>query len=287
MGKRVVAKYRPVDTRVWDDRKFLSLSNDARLLWMHLLTSPNALPIPGVIVAGPASISERLGWPVEQFGKRFAEVQQSGLAVSREGTLVWLRNATKYQPPANPNMVIGWSKCWDDVPEGSLKHDIWQALKIACKGWSRIFEKRFPEPLLKPFANGSVNGFIQEQEQDQEQKQEQDQEQDLVPPAAAQQPLALFRAKVEAAAPKPRKHPLPEDWEPRDHERALALRLGVDCDKAAVRFRNHQAQNGTRGLAWDQAFNNWLRGAKDMKQDLLSSGSGFAAVLAIASGEES
>ncbi len=192
-----MAKYRPVDTRMWSDRKFLSLGDDARLLWAFLLTGPFALPIPGVIVAGPAAIAERLGWSAERLAKRFAEVQRSGLSVSQEGTLVWLHNATKYQPPANPNVVIGWSKVWDDVPEGLLKVEIWQALKIACKSWSRIFEKRFREPLSEPFMDCSDNRYTQEQEQDQEQEQEQKQEQDQVAlaPTAARN---LHQPAVEA-----------------------------------------------------------------------------------------
>ncbi len=180
-----MAKYRPIDTRIWNDRKFLSLSQDGRMLWLFLLTSPSTLAIPGVIVAGEASIAEQLGWDAKRLRERFRELFQRGLAIKVEGRLVWLCNATKYQPPANPNVVKGWSKCWDDVPECGLKHDVWQALKVACKSWDRTFAKQFAEPFRHGSANGSGNGYTQDQDQDQEQEQEQDLDSASTPSRAA------------------------------------------------------------------------------------------------------
>lgn len=141
-----MAKYRPIDLRLWSDRKFLALGDDARLLWMFLLTTPATLPIPGVIVAGEAALAEQLGWTVERFTERFRELAQSGLAVRREGRVWWLQNALRYQQPANPNTVKCWAKSWDDVPEGGLKREIWEALRDACRGWSRLFAGLFAEP---------------------------------------------------------------------------------------------------------------------------------------------
>jgi hypothetical protein len=180
-----MAKYRPIDLRLWNDRKFLSLTQDGRMLWLFLLTAPCTLPIPGVIVAGEAALAEQLGWTTERLRERLRELFQRELAISTEGRVVWLRNALKYQPPANPNMIKGWAKTWDDVPECALKIEIWEALRIACKTWSKLFEKGFREPSRNGYPNGSgngcPNGYTQEQEQEQEQKQE---EEERKPPPA-------------------------------------------------------------------------------------------------------
>lgn len=149
-----MANWRPVDVRLWSDRKFLACSDKARLLWLFLLTCPS-LPIPGVVIGGDAALAELLGWPSEQFIELFREVSRSGLQVRREGRLLWLPNGLKYQTPRNPNMVTGWSKKWDDVPEGELKCDIWEALKISCKTWSILFAKLFKKPTRNQFANYS------------------------------------------------------------------------------------------------------------------------------------
>jgi uncharacterized phage protein (TIGR02220 family) len=154
-----VAKWRPVDVRVWSDRKFLSLSERGRMLWLYLLTSPFMLPIPGVLVSGEMAIAEQLGWTTKGLGEGFGEVLGKGLGVSRFERLIWLRNALDYQPIQGPNHISAIVKSWDDVPDCDLKIEIWQALVIACKGWSKLFTKGLPEPLTKPLGNPVQDPF--------------------------------------------------------------------------------------------------------------------------------
>lgn len=164
-----MAKYRPIDVRLWNDQKFLSLSDDGRMLWLFLLTTTSTLPIPGVVVGGPAALSEQLGWPVERFREGFAELLSRGLSVRADfdARLVWLTKAIKRWPPQNPNMVKGWSETWEDVPECPMKHEIWQALRESCERWPEPFAEGFPEPSV----NGSGMG-MPNQEQEQEQEEE-------------------------------------------------------------------------------------------------------------------
>lgn len=148
-----MAKWRPVDVRVWNDRKVLALSDRGKVLWLYLLTSPFMLPIPGVIVAGEMAIAEQLGWQPKGVGEGFGELLAKGLGVARFERLIWLRKALVYQPICGPNHIAAVAKCWDDVPHCAMKHDIWVELRNACKGWSKLFEKGVPEPLLNPIDN--------------------------------------------------------------------------------------------------------------------------------------
>jgi uncharacterized phage protein (TIGR02220 family) len=198
-----VSKYRPIDVRVWNDRKFLALSSDARLLWLFLLTTPSTLSIPGVVIGGEAALAEQLGTVPSLLRERFRELVKVGLSVRNEGRLTWLPNALKYQPPHNPNQVKAWAKAWDDVPEGPLKREIWEALKVACKSWSQLFARLFAEPFQVCSANGSANGsgnrYTQDQEQDQDQEQKQDQDlEDSDRLAPVVPPLEILKSKVDA-----------------------------------------------------------------------------------------
>ena len=168
-----MSRYRPVDVRIWNDRKFLSLSTDARMLWVFLLTTPSSLPIPGVVVGGDGAIAEQLGLEPKLLGGLFDELFRKQLSIRREGRLIWLPNALKYQPPRNPNMLKGWSETWDDIPECGLKLEIWQALNTACKSWSKLFGQLFREPLPELFAKQEGKQLSQDQDQEQEQEQEQ------------------------------------------------------------------------------------------------------------------
>ncbi len=222
-----MATWRPVDNRVWGDRKFLSLSEDGRVLWLFLLTTTFARSIPGVIVAGEAALSEELGWSVERYRKGFRELLEKGLSVSREGRLIWLKNALRYQRIAGPNSIKGMAKIWDNVPDGQLKHELWQALKVACKSWDRLFLKGFPEPIR----NSLPNGLTQEQEQEQEQEQDQEQEieEERATPAARAglPPRELLKVKVDAATGDvgKRRARKPKPSEPMPDERAAAMRV--------------------------------------------------------------
>lgn len=255
-----MAKYRPVDIRLWSDRKFLALGDQGRLLWVFLMTTPSALPIPGVIVAGDAALAEQLGWSPERFTERFRELFDVGLSVRREGRVTWLPNALKYQPPHNPNAVKCWAGVWDDVPECSLKHDIWQALKIACKSWDRLFAKLFTEPLDICSPNRSGNGSTQKQDQKQEQKQDQDQDQNI---GSAASPLDQLKAKADRskANRKPSTQPLPTDWQPTQAHREKAADLGLNLTAEVESFRDHHSAKGTRFVDWDAAFRTWMRNA--------------------------
>lgn len=158
-----MSRWRKVDVRVWNDRAFMSLSQDARLLWLYLLTCPETTAIPGVIPTGQGAIGDALEWSPERFQERFAEVSRQGLAKADfKARLVWLPKAIKYDPPPNGNVVKGWRDHWNEVPECDLKHEAWQVLKRYTERFAEQFQEAMPEPPRNRMA-------IQEQEQEQEQ----------------------------------------------------------------------------------------------------------------------
>ncbi len=234
-----MAKYRPVDVRVWTDRKFVSLSTNGRLLWIFLMTTPSTLPIPGVVVGGEEALAEQLGWTSKLLRTVFAELFAKQLSVRVDGRLIWLPNAIRYQPAKNPKMVIGWSRTWDDVPECGLKHEIWLALKLALAQWSELFGQLFAEPLVKQ----AIKLFPQDQEQKQD--QEQDQEQDI----------------------RTKKHLLPDGWFPAKSEaNALAeteaVNRGVSIPQELLRLADWARGKAEKKADWNATWRNWTRNAK-------------------------
>lgn len=194
-----MARYRPVDSRLWDDRKFLTLSTNGRMLWLFLLTC-QALPIPGVIVSGEAAMAEQLGWPVELLREQFSELLRAGLKVRREGRVVWLERAISYQKPVNPNAVKAWAKSWSDLSDCSFKHDLWKEAKTACKSWNLLFSKLFEEPCRNSSPNcsdnSSPNSYAQDHYQEHEQEHEQDQKRERA--HAPREPMTPAIAPVTA-----------------------------------------------------------------------------------------
>lgn len=200
-----MARYRKIDIRIWGDAKFGRLSPlvpSGQALWFYLLTGRETGIIPGVLVAGRAALAESLRWPLEGFDKGFREVLQEGLAQADfDAPLIWIPNAVRYNPPANPNVVKSWRDAWDEVPECELKVTIWQSLKGFTEGLGEGFAKGFREAIAKPSLNPSPN-----QEQDQEQ------EQDLLAGEAPAPQRANGSATARGKA-KPRKRRSPKQQE--------------------------------------------------------------------------
>ena len=202
MGKQeshgwVMARYRKVDPRVWDDDTFVDFDDLKRTLWLLLLTGPAVDAVPGLQVGGAASLAETLRRPVEPIGERLGELLREGLVnLDSRARLIRIPNAPKYNEPDNPNQVTGWFRAWESIPESPLKYDHIDSIREACGVADRrksdgktAFMERFettfgticqplpeplpkplPEPLPEPLGDRARMGARSEQEQEQEHK---------------------------------------------------------------------------------------------------------------------
>lgn len=156
MGHRV-SKYRKIEARLWNDAKFMSLSDDGKLIFLLLLTHPNQTSV-GAMKASVASLADDLGWVPERVSKGFAEAVQKGLVEhDPNGRMIALPNFLRYNPPENPNVLKGMISALDLLPECRLKLVTMHRLKSFAEGLSEGFQKAFPEWFDKALANGMPN----------------------------------------------------------------------------------------------------------------------------------
>jgi hypothetical protein len=134
-----------VSITIWDDLRFQSLTDDAKLLWLFFLTS-SPCPIPGVMIASELVVAEQIGWRPERVRYAFAELVSKGINVAWEGRVLWCRNGFRHQPVAGPNPMKSMATAFLNIPDVSFKHALWVALREATKGWSSAFRDLFPEP---------------------------------------------------------------------------------------------------------------------------------------------
>jgi len=159
---------------MWGDAKFRALSApppNARDLWVYLVTGPHNGVIPGLFAGGEAALAEALEWPLEAFRECFAEISAKGMAKADwKARLVWLPNAARHNLPASPNVVVGWGKAFDELPECALKREAFAGLQATLGAMPEGFRKAFRKAFGKPHENASPKGLPnQEQEQEQEQ----------------------------------------------------------------------------------------------------------------------
>lgn len=158
-----MGKYRKVDPRIWNDAKFRTLSDNAKLVVFFLLTHPHMTAV-GAMRATPEGLASELGWSQKGFREAFQEVCEKGIAKhDDEASFVWLPKFLRYNPPESPNVVKAWSSALEMLPECSMYFELLQAVRGYLKGMPEGFQKALPEAFAKTMPN-------QEQEPEQEQE---------------------------------------------------------------------------------------------------------------------
>lgn len=172
-----MAKYRRVSIHTWDDDVFCNLSDDAKLIFLRLLTGPETTILPGVAIADIGALSVTFRKPCQMpFGSLAKELAQFEAlmleAVRRTGAalveleaagrivcdlsrrVVFLPNGWKHNPPHSPNVVRAWRTGWDDLPDTILKFEIFQALESCInemgEGYHKAFMEGFGDGFQKP-----------------------------------------------------------------------------------------------------------------------------------------
>jgi hypothetical protein len=173
--------YRKVDPRIWNDAKFRRLDHLSQLAFLFLLTHPHLTSV-GAMRASISGLCAESGLPAKAFRELFRDVERVPETLSKgfiEGFVEYdekafclvIPNFIKYNPPENPNVVKGWARAADFIPESPLKLKLFRRLKEFVEGLGEGFAKAFPEPFRKGLAN---------QEQEQEQEQEEKKKKDIV-----------------------------------------------------------------------------------------------------------
>lgn len=98
-----MAEYRTIQTRVWEDDWFVSLSAQGKVLWFYLLTNHRAS------VAGIYQISERImsfetGIPADQIGELLRGFEAAGKIMYADGVL-WVKRLRDYQQSNSPKVL--------------------------------------------------------------------------------------------------------------------------------------------------------------------------------------
>jgi len=131
MGKK--RDYGRTERFIWKDPRFHDLGPDGKMVFLHLLSSPGAYPVPGLVHATPLLLVEWLNWEAESDGDVVAALQrvQAAIAVCVDAgwaqvdpraKLVRIPNAVNHEPPDNFNVVRGWLRVLaQDVPPSPLR----------------------------------------------------------------------------------------------------------------------------------------------------------------------
>jgi len=160
-----MARFRKIDSRLWNDSKFRALSDDAKLIFLFLLTHPYMTAL-GAMRGTAAGLAAEMGWSHERFAEGFREVCAKAMAEGDSNAcLIALPNFIRYNRPESPNVVKAWAASFDLLPECELKTVVIKRAKAFTEDMSEEFTKAFPKGLPEAFAKTMPN---QEQEKEPE-----------------------------------------------------------------------------------------------------------------------
>lgn len=135
--------YGKVHSSFWTSLTIRSMSEDARVLAMYLLTSPHGT-IAGVFRLPDGYVCEDLQWDQKRVIKGFAELLSNGFANRCETTKwVWICKHLEWNKPENPNQ----KKCAQKIALSTPDQCSWKQEYIRVSG--EILDIEY-EPLANP-----------------------------------------------------------------------------------------------------------------------------------------
>lgn len=242
-----MAKYRKVDSRIWNDAKFRELSDSGKLVLFFVLTHPNMTALGAMRHTIPGMAAE-LGWSTEAFREAFGEACQKGIVKHDEkASFVWLPNFIKYNPPESPNVVKAWTTAVDLLPECALLEQLIQHVKEFLKGFAEGFQKAFGKSLAKSMPN---------------QEQEQEQEEDILPrETSAASPGQPPTEEISLPCEDGSEFVFPEKWLATMRKAYPQVDIPTQALKARAWLESSPARKKTR-RGMKKFFNTWLATAQ-------------------------
>lgn len=169
-----MARYRKIDVRIWNDRKFRELDDKAKLAFFLVLTHPDTNQL-GMLRSRSVALAMELGWHPDAMSDAILTLCQMGmLMVDDKAGFIFIPNFLKYNPPNGPNAIKSWAGLLDQMPECALLDHAVFSLKPFVDGLSEGLRNAIPNDIKDAITHAIPNDIkdasrIQEQEQEQEQ----------------------------------------------------------------------------------------------------------------------
>jgi hypothetical protein len=173
-----MARYRKIDTRIWNDEKFRAFSDDAQLAFFFVLTHPSMTAL-GAMRGTIAGLAAEKGWQVGRFADAIRDAIREGmLEVNEKACFIAARNFLRYNEPEGPNSVSkAWVEALDLIPECPEKRVLIARCHTYLYTRSKKFRDAMPDGIWHVFKDAMPDAKsdaspIPEQEPEQEQEQE-------------------------------------------------------------------------------------------------------------------
>ena len=152
------SRYSKVFVKIWHSKDFRTLSGEAKMLFLYLLTSPHR-NMGGFYYLPFTYLCFDVGLDENRVAKAFEELEDRGMAVyDKDAQVVLIKKWFYYNPIENENQAKGLNKQLAEIPKSKLFESFVNCVKEYCKYTETIlkgFDIPFSNPsetLPKPYA---------------------------------------------------------------------------------------------------------------------------------------
>ena len=133
-------RYQKIYVQIWNDEKFIELTEPSKIFFLYLLTSPHSNLI-GAFVIKKGYIAEDLNWSIPRVGKSIKEHVKTDLIMfDNKVSVVAVSNYLKYNPLENPNQFLGAVKIYKSLPRAAVLCSVFNTLVTLSKRFNKPFE---------------------------------------------------------------------------------------------------------------------------------------------------
>ena len=180
-----MSRYVNIATRIWHDEKFRELPDDAKMLFIYLLTCPHG-NMCGLFYLPALYACHDLGWTEERYAATLGLLQEQ---VCTDEDVVLIKNFVRYNPIKGSKQAIGAARRLQEVPETSLMVHFLEILKENTLPDDYI---TFTDTLSIPYLTSENTPSIPEADTDTDTESEA--ETDKKPPTPFQSIVDLFHS---------------------------------------------------------------------------------------------
>ena len=142
-----MSRYTTVESFIWHDEKFRALPEDARTVFLYLLTCPHG-NMCGIFYLPDLYAASDLQWDVERYRKAIDTLCDTPL-IAKDKDIIWIKNYLKHNPIKGPKQITGAVNRLMTLPDTKLigpfmknlkKHLLEDDLKLFKKLYTKPYE---------------------------------------------------------------------------------------------------------------------------------------------------
>lgn len=148
-----MARYRKVMVAIWNCRDFAGMSDNAKLLYLYLLTCQYLTSL-GAMRATIPGLAADMRWTEEAFREAFTEAFRKGFVEADErACYVGIPRFLEDNRPESPNVVKSWDSQLELIPDCDLKTQLVKRVKAFVEALPKGFREALPEAFRKGMPN--------------------------------------------------------------------------------------------------------------------------------------